>query len=706
LNAEVIFQPSFYIYLLEQPMLKCASHDRRFRFRFIRLIVCFKIKTKEAFFSKKSLLIYLVFLFFLLCPLGLNAAIRAESQVYYVAPDGNDSYPGTQSQPWKTISRVNTASLNPGDQVLFMRGGTWNSKLSVRLSGNASNPIMFSAYGMGDNPSIQGLEVRTDSTYLIFNNLTFENANGAGVFVDERAHHITLDHCLVQNNTGDGIYFFMRDNGGQPNFITDNIIRDNGSDAGIHSGILIEAASAVQISGNEIYHNGYNDPKWGYSHGIYIDMGATDVEIHDNIVHDNPRGHGIQIKSSANVYRNVVYNNAIGGIYFGENGDHDVVGNIYSNILYDNWFGIVQYAKGSGNKSLTIYNNSLYHNNHGDGSWTGEIMIENTITSLAIINNIIYAHADSEGNAAYNIAFQNNAEIDHNCVYNSGTGSLIRYGGSAQSWSSWQNSGFDIQGINADPAYQNPDQVDFHLQPNSPCIDAGINVGLIQDFDQVSIPQGLKPDMGAFEYPSGSPPTPTPTHTPPPSFEDVPADHPYYSYIQALFDNGYVAGCSTDPLMYCPERIMNRAESSVFVERGIHGAEYDPSDPTVVVFDDVVLDAWYADWVHGLWDDGYTAGCNENPLEYCPDRSHTRAEGCVFYLRMMYGADYVPSDPQGYFADVDREMWYARWVDACWEAGIAEPCATEPVLLFCPEEGLTRAVAAYMMVQAKGMDMP
>jgi hypothetical protein len=190
------------------------------------------------------------------------------------------------------------------------------------------------------------------------------------------------------------------------------------------------------------------------------------------------------------------------------------------------------------------------------------------------------------------------------------------------------------------------------------------------------------------------------------TFVDVPSDHPYYGYIEALYQNGYVAGCSTDPLMYCPERIMNRAESSVFVERGIHGAEYDPADPTVVVFDDVALDAWYADWVHGLWDDGYTAGCETDPLSYCPDKEHTRAEGCVFYLRMLYGADYVPPAPKGYFADVDPELWYAKWVDAAWEAGIAEPCASEPDLLFCPEDGLTRAVAAYMMVQAKMLDVP
>jgi uncharacterized protein YkwD len=202
-----------------------------------------------------------------------------------------------------------------------------------------------------------------------------------------------------------------------------------------------------------------------------------------------------------------------------------------------------------------------------------------------------------------------------------------------------------------------------------------------------------------------SPVTPSPTSTPGPqsSFVDVPFDHPYYDEIQLLYNEGYTSGCSMDPLMYCPERTMNRAESAVFVERGIHGAGVDPQDPTQLIFADVGLEAWYSDWIHGLWDDGYTAGCGTDPLVYCPDQEHTRAEGCVFYLRMLYGADYVPPAPKGYFTDVDPQKWYADWVDACWEAGIAEPCETDPGLLFCPDNPLTRAVAAYMMVQAKGL---
>jgi hypothetical protein len=190
------------------------------------------------------------------------------------------------------------------------------------------------------------------------------------------------------------------------------------------------------------------------------------------------------------------------------------------------------------------------------------------------------------------------------------------------------------------------------------------------------------------------------------SFIDVQVDHPYYEFIEALYQAGYTQGCSTDPMMYCPEKTLNRAESAVFVERGIHNAAYDPPEPTQQIFRDVALDAWYADWTQGLWEDGFTAGCKTDPLSYCPDQENTRAEGAVFYLRMMYGADYEPPSSKGYFKDVDPAEWYAKWVDAAFQAGIAEPCATDPDFLYCPEEPLTREVAAYMMVQAKGLLEP
>jgi hypothetical protein len=187
------------------------------------------------------------------------------------------------------------------------------------------------------------------------------------------------------------------------------------------------------------------------------------------------------------------------------------------------------------------------------------------------------------------------------------------------------------------------------------------------------------------------------------SFIDVPADHWAIDYIEALYQDGYVAGCSDEPRMYCPDHTMTRAESAVFIERGIWGADTIPPQPSENIFGDVALVEWYAKWATGLWNDGYTAGCGTNPLVYCPLQEHTMAEGAVFYLRMLNGPSFEPPAPTGIFQDASVDDWYTRWVESAYHAGIYPPCQETPELLACPEDPLTRAMGAYMMVTAKGI---
>lgn len=190
------------------------------------------------------------------------------------------------------------------------------------------------------------------------------------------------------------------------------------------------------------------------------------------------------------------------------------------------------------------------------------------------------------------------------------------------------------------------------------------------------------------------------------TFNDVPVDHWAYEYIEILYQNGYIAGCSSDPPLYCPEDTMTRAESAVFVERGIHSADFLPKDPTEQIFADVPLNEWFSKWSAGLWHDGFTAGCGVNPIIYCPLQEHTIAEGSVFYLRMLHGQSFNPPNPTGIFIDVPINEWYAGWIEAAYTAEILLPCETEPELRACPQDPLTRAMGAYMMVNAKGLSMP
>jgi hypothetical protein len=190
-------------------------------------------------------------------------------------------------------------------------------------------------------------------------------------------------------------------------------------------------------------------------------------------------------------------------------------------------------------------------------------------------------------------------------------------------------------------------------------------------------------------------------------FADVAYSHWARADIESLYDAGYVAGCSTSPRLYCPDRILTRAESSVFILRGAHGAITSPptTPPPTPSFADVDPAFWGFGWIESLLAEGYTAGCGTDPLVYCPLRDHSRAEGSVFFLRIKNGVAYAPPTPTGIFSDVDPAAWYVGWVEAAYNQGLLPACSTTP-LQFCPDNPLDRSWAAYMMVRAKGIPVP
>ena len=78
---------------------------------------------------------------------------------YYVDDvAGDDARSGLRDAPWRSVAAVNQAPLQPGDTVLFRRGGVWRESLIPPTSGSPGKPIIFAAYGTGAHPVFTGGE--------------------------------------------------------------------------------------------------------------------------------------------------------------------------------------------------------------------------------------------------------------------------------------------------------------------------------------------------------------------------------------------------------------------------------------------------------------------------------------------------------------------------------------------------------------------
>jgi hypothetical protein len=78
---------------------------------------------------------------------------------YYVSPTGSDANNGTsEATAWQTIDRVNQSAFTfqPGDKILFQRGGTFRGELILGVSGTPAQPVTVGAYGNGNKPVIKG----------------------------------------------------------------------------------------------------------------------------------------------------------------------------------------------------------------------------------------------------------------------------------------------------------------------------------------------------------------------------------------------------------------------------------------------------------------------------------------------------------------------------------------------------------------------
>ncbi|MFC1972693.1 choice-of-anchor Q domain-containing protein [Chloroflexota bacterium] len=248
--------------------------------------------------------------------------------------------------------------------------------------------------------------------------------------------------------------------------------------------------------------------------GISIDTqegGSCDVEIYDSIIRHNQAGkrgggiyatsHGGESSTDLLVVNCLIYGNQAawsgGGIQLdaSEVGDNNTTqATIVNSTISDNWIneagethrgaGINIYAyRGNGAEaSVDIFNLVLYGN-----IIPGEEAQDLCVGEEAPGNATVYASACNIGNLV----------IDD------------RYGIPIYE---------SFRVINADPDFVNPAIGDYHLAPESPCIETGHTYMLTIPLPQTDIdgnPRviGLAPDIGAYEF-TGTPAEKTIAYTP------------------------------------------------------------------------------------------------------------------------------------------------------------------------------------------------
>lgn len=145
---------------------------------------------------------------------------------------------------------------------------------------------------------------------------------------------------------------------------------------------------------------------------------------------------------------------------------------------------------------LVLRNNVFARNTPGDAGW----MTSDNLDALEVVNNTFVANAGPFGSIglARSIVFANNIFVDcpgappsggfNNCYWRSGDVS--------------GTSGTDGN-IEADPLFVNLEAGDYHLQPDSPCRDAGINIVGANETDRNGGPRIVngRVDIGAYELP-------------------------------------------------------------------------------------------------------------------------------------------------------------------------------------------------------------
>lgn len=434
--------------------------------------------------------------------------VSAQGITYYVAPNGNDSNPGTAAQPWRTIQKA-ANTLVAGDTV-YIRAGTYPERVIPQNSGSAGNYIVYAAYP-GETVTIDGAAITlpayegalfevADKSYIKISGLRIINAgpydNNAGILVDNSSD-IIIEKNYTYNTVSSGIGVWNSNN-----IVIDGNEVELACNDGEQESITVAGTDTFEIRNNHVHHSG---PGTNGGEGIDAKDGSSNGKIYKNRVHhtneyrtclyvDAWDKHTFNIE----IYQNILYNCGAGISLASENGGLLENIRVYNNIVYHNRGNGLEIGNWGEPgvpvrpiEIVTFINNTAYDN--GFAGWGGGMFNENPDAKNVVVRNNIFSQnlsfqiSDEASLSAANLV------VDHNLI------------------DGYRGDPYEMRGsdyVEGDPMFVNASGANFHLQANSPAIDSGSSVDVPNnDFDGISRPQDgdedgtATYDIGAYERP-------------------------------------------------------------------------------------------------------------------------------------------------------------------------------------------------------------
>ena len=113
-------------------------------------------------------------------------------------------------------------------------------------------------------------------------------------------------------------------------------------------------------------------------------------------------------------------------------------------------------------------------------------------------------------------------------------------------------------------------------------------------------------------------------------FADVRHDSFYAGYVGRLHREEITVGCRVEPLRFCPDREVARAQMASFLARA-----FDLPTAIPAGFEDVSSASAHAAHIDALYAAGITVGCSQEPKLYCPDTPITYRQAAVMLHRAV-----------------------------------------------------------------------